>query len=206
MSEKPINIEDITLPFDSTIGVNDTFFADLLKEDDWSFIIKLHALIESVCTHLLLYHFKEPKLSDVISRLDLSGQTTGKIIFLEKLGFLGKENRRFIVSLSELRNDLVHNIHKCEFDLDKTVQSFDSKTLREFAISFSPKEAFFRRIENNPKGKLKINADTSTRSRVDLVIKRAKKDPKLHIWFGAFYVLSSLLDMYMFSDYKQGQM
>lgn len=178
MSKKPIYIEDITLPLDSTIEVKNSFFTDLLKEDDWSFIIKLHALIEAVCTHLLLYHFREPKLSDVISRLELSGQTTGKIIFLQRLGFLGKETRRFIVSLSEMRNDLVHNIHKCEYSLDKMVQSFDSKALQEFAISFSPSESFVRRIENNPKKKLKFDAETSSRSTADLVIKRAKKRSK----------------------------
>jgi len=31
----------------------DDFYNNLLKEDDWSFVIKLHSLIEASVTHLL---------------------------------------------------------------------------------------------------------------------------------------------------------
>jgi hypothetical protein len=196
---KTLENTEITLELDSMLGVKKTFFNDLLKEDDWSFIIKLHALFEAVCTHLLLYHFKEPELSDIFNRLELSSQSTGKIVFLERLGFIGKEKRRFIVTLSELRNDLVHNVHNCEFSLDKMIQSYDSKALKEFAISFSPIESMLRRAEKNPKLKLKLPGNMQ----VDSLIKRAKSNPKFHIWFGAFQVLSSILEMYGYSDYKQ---
>ena len=42
------------------VGVREGLFQRLLEEDDWSFVIKLHALLEAVCTHLLLFHFQEP--------------------------------------------------------------------------------------------------------------------------------------------------
>lgn len=59
---------------ESRVGVSPGFFRCLLDEDDWSFVIKLHALFEAACTHLLLYHFKEPNLARVFSRLELSGK------------------------------------------------------------------------------------------------------------------------------------
>ena len=78
------------------IGLRSGFFSALYDEDDWSFVIKLHALLEAACTHLLMFHFREPELNDVISRLELSGRTVGKTVFLGKLGLLGKEYRRFL--------------------------------------------------------------------------------------------------------------
>ena len=44
---------------ESNIGVEQGFFDRLLHEDDWSFVIKLHAVFEAVVTHLLTYHFQE---------------------------------------------------------------------------------------------------------------------------------------------------
>ena len=92
------------LELERRIGVRSGFIRRLPREDDWSFIIKLHALFEAVCTHLLLHHFKEPDLADTFSRLELSNKTTGKIAFLGKLELLNVENRRFITTLSELRS------------------------------------------------------------------------------------------------------
>jgi len=45
---------------EKAVGVRAGFFYRLLEEDDWSFVIKLHALFEAVCSHLLLFHFREP--------------------------------------------------------------------------------------------------------------------------------------------------
>src|SRR6218665_1056414 len=84
------------LKLETKIGVRENFFRDLLGGDDWSFVIKLHALFEAACTHLLLFHFKEPELTEVFSRLELSNKATGKIAFLGKLKLLGKNNRRLV--------------------------------------------------------------------------------------------------------------
>lgn len=49
------------------LGLPEGFYAELLGEDDWSFIIKLHALMEAAVTGLIvaaLGHFQcwdEPK-------------------------------------------------------------------------------------------------------------------------------------------------
>jgi hypothetical protein len=195
------NSEKTLFEFESKIGVKDSFFEDLLEEDDWSFIIKLHALFEAVCSHLLLYHLQEPELNDVISRLELSNQSIGKIVFLEKLGFISGEYKRFIIKLSKLRNGLVHNVQNCEFSLDKMVNSLDSKKLKEFAISFSPLEARLRRMAATKNNKLEIKIEPHMQ--VEYLVKQAKTKPKFHIWMGALNVLGSILDMYGYSDYKQ---
>ena len=56
------------LELEAKVGVKENFFRGLLEEDDWSFVIKLHALFEASCTHLLLFHFAGAgALSDVLS-------------------------------------------------------------------------------------------------------------------------------------------
>jgi hypothetical protein len=62
---------------ESELGIASAFFNSLLDEDDWSFVIKLHSLIEAAATHLLVVTLDKPELESIISRLELSGQTTG---------------------------------------------------------------------------------------------------------------------------------
>lgn len=35
------------------------------------------------------------------------------------------------------------------------------------------------------------------------LMRRAKENPKFHIWAGGYIVLSSLLEMYSYSDFRQ---
>ena len=123
------------------LGVSPGFVEALEKEDDWSFVIKLHALFESVCTHLLVHHFRESSIHDIVSHLELSNKRTGKAAFLKALGLLGDDERRYISSLSELRNNLVHDVRQSTFRLAEMVEAFDAKALKAFTKTFSPHEA-----------------------------------------------------------------
>ena len=81
--ERKMEIDEGILDLESKMGVRNGFFETLRDAgDDWSFVIKLHALIEAACTHLLLYHLEEPVLSEAISRLDLSSRPVGKVAML----------------------------------------------------------------------------------------------------------------------------
>lgn len=193
------------LELEAKIGVRENFFKDLLAEDDWSFVIKLHALFEAACTHLLLFHFKEPDLTDIFARLELSNKTTGKIAFLGKLELLGKDNRRLVAALSEMRNSLVHDVRNAEFLLAEMVAGFDSTALKQFALAFSPYETHIRQfpLSADPRGKLGYNEKFQKAASIDKMMKRAKSSPKYHIWLGAYNVIVSIVDMYGYSDYKQ---
>jgi hypothetical protein len=67
------------LDLETRLGLNEGFFDGLKSEDDWSFVIKLRALFEAACTHLLLFHFQEPELADFFSRIDVSAKPIGKL-------------------------------------------------------------------------------------------------------------------------------
>lgn len=101
------------------MGLPATFLVDLFREkDDWSFIIKLHALIEGVSTHLLVSDLSDERLGDVIAHLEMSNTRAGKIAFLKALGLMDSDDRAFVAALSELRNALVHRIENVNFSLE----------------------------------------------------------------------------------------
>jgi hypothetical protein len=195
----PINVNDI----EKIIGTKEGFFENIIEEDDWSFVIKLHAFFESVCTQLLLLHFQQPELHDIFRRLELSNKTTGKIVFLEKLGFISKENRRYIATLSELRNMLVHDALNLDFKFEDHIKSLGKDKIKHLAVSFSPFETFTREMikkgfTNVPKIEI-----LKKQSDINNVIKRFKKSPKQHIKIGAQNVVVDVIDSHYYSDYKQ---
>jgi len=183
--------------FEKKLGLKRGFFDKLQNEDDWSFIIKLHALFEAVCTQLLISHLGEDKLSEVFSKLELSNKSSGKLVFLKQLELIGKNDRKFIYSLSELRNQLVHNVANFEFSLKEMVSKFTPSELKQFTKTFSPFESVT--VTDNIKDGL-VEVDGK---RMAELMERAKEQPKLHIWVGAHNVLVSLGDNFGYSDYKQ---
>ena len=110
MNQQPLS--ELVPLLEVNLGLKQGFFESLDSDDenDWSFVIKAHALAEAAVSHLLTEAVKRPELSDLFSRLDMSNKTTGKAAFVKALGLLGEEERRFVSAFSELRNRLVHDV------------------------------------------------------------------------------------------------
>jgi len=199
-------LDDGIIELELRIGIKEDFFLKLLEEDDWSFIIKLHSLFEAACNHLLLYHLKEPNLTDIINRIDLSSKPIGKLVFLEKLELISKEDKRLISKLSELRNNLVHDIKNYEFNLKNMIEEFGPNQLRQFAIDFSPFETLVRYFQTlkdfHPLPNPNIDEILKNQTNIDNLIKRASEDPKFHIWFGSHSALKSIVDNFAYSSYQ----
>lgn len=121
------------------LGLQSGFFDSLdgENENDWSFIIKTHALVEAAVSHLLTQHLQKPELNELFARLDISNKVTGKAAFVKALGLLEEPERRFISSLSELRNQLVHDVRNVDFDLAAHVANMSSKQLDTFLRNFN---------------------------------------------------------------------
>ncbi len=151
------------------LEVKSGFFKGLLKEkNDWSFIIKIHSLVETAISHYIAVKINK-KLETVFQRLPLSTATGSKLDFLKALGLL--ENRRgFIVLLSRIRNHYVHVVSnvslRFEDYLDSNAEIFNI-LVKEFIKAFS---------------KL-----SKTRA-IDLI----KKDPRYVIWLITMILLLSL--------------
>jgi hypothetical protein len=98
----------------ATLGDNVT---GTFSDNDWTFIVKLHAMIETALNAALVRHFDAPELSGVIAKLDTANTATGKIAFAKALTILEPSSVVFVQKLSELRNFCVHDIRNFTFDL-----------------------------------------------------------------------------------------
>lgn len=91
------------------------FLLRLYDEDDWSFVIKLHALIEASTTQLIVRKVGHEAIRASIERMPLSGDEVSKLRLTKDLGLYTKEKRTFVRRLSTLRNLLVHNVANVDF-------------------------------------------------------------------------------------------
>jgi hypothetical protein len=161
--------------FENELGLPEGFFESIKEEDDWSFVIKLHALIEASITNILKNKFVDQNLVDIFSQMELSNKRTGKLAFIKKMNLLQKEYRNFISKFSELRNLIVHEISNVTFSFKNYIDQLnkDQKKSLSNALAVGIRE--------------KKSKNTSS-YRLEQFI----KDPKFCIWLSALCLLSIL--------------
>lgn len=122
---------------ENQLGLPTGFLLSLYThEDDWSFVIKSHAFLEAALTHLLADHLGKEDLLPVFAYLETSNVRTGKLAFVKAFDLLDKGARRFIHTLSELRNDLVHEVGNVNFKFDTYVAGLSDRERKEFIGAF----------------------------------------------------------------------
>jgi hypothetical protein len=122
---------------ENQLGLPTGFLIDLYThEDDWSFVIKSHAFLEAALTHLLADHLGKEDLLPVFAYLETSNVRTGKLAFVKAFDLLDKGARRFIHTLSELRNDLVHEVSNVNFDFATYMSNLSDKERKGFIGAF----------------------------------------------------------------------
>lgn len=115
-----------------TLSLESGFLGKLARDDDWTLIIKLHAIIEAGLTNALVTQFDAPELDRVLAKLDTSNAATGKIAFAHALGIISKASFVFIQDLSKLRNHCVHNPRNFSFNLGVHLSSLPEKERNAF--------------------------------------------------------------------------
>ncbi|GAB2615388.1 hypothetical protein ACFONC_07395 [Luteimonas soli] len=114
------------------LGLPDGFYMALYKEDDWSFVIKLNALVEAACTHSLVARLHAQELSGALAALDLGNSKFGKVALLRSLGSLTSEQASVLKLLYELRNSLAHNITQVSFSFAPYLDALDKNQRASF--------------------------------------------------------------------------
>ncbi|MBI5674855.1 MAG: hypothetical protein HZC48_03350 [Nitrospirae bacterium] len=167
-------VQEAIINLEAKLNIRKGFFDTLLKEDDWSFVIKSHALLESVISSLLTNHFDHECLIDIFSRLELGNKKYGKIAFIKALDMLNSDERRFISAFSELRNFLIHNVSNVDFNFTNYITTLDSNQKKEFINSYG-----YCYLTEDDKGKPKVDHREKILS-----------DPKKTIWLSLKYILA----------------
>jgi hypothetical protein len=112
--------------------------------DDWSFVIKAHAVIEAAISQMIVERLGMTSLQDFVYRLTLLGKT-GKVDLAQTLGLLNAKQVHFIRWFSELRNCLVHRVENLDFSFASYLASMDASKKNEvFAKVECPFDNFDR--------------------------------------------------------------
>ena len=145
MEEIVLNLQK----FEKELCVREGFYQSLIQEDDWSFVIKIHALFEAALTHSISTRvgtalrtistkpFDESSISRQVGWLEMSGRRIGKATLARGMGLLNDKQMEFLWKLSELRNAFVHRVSNTETTLVQYVQSLDQNQRKNLFIAIS---------------------------------------------------------------------
>jgi len=164
--------------FESDIGVPDGFFSKIIHEDDWSFVVKLHGMIEAGLTQLILAHFGDTRLELPISKMNMNG-ASGKLAFVRALELLPPHNISFIQKLSEMRNTITHQISNISFSIATHIQALDPQQLRNL-------------VESCGDGIMPEISLLSTQSYEERCVEQLKNEPRRLFWWSSVYVLGNI--------------
>ncbi len=126
------------------LSIRRGFFYNLLNKgykgkDDWAFIVKLHALVETAVSHYLTEKVGKLDLKAVFQDLPMSIYKIGKIAFLKALGLL-EEHLKFMQLLSTIRNDYVHSVNNVDLkfqDYFKSNKNIFKTLVKEARVLYS---------------------------------------------------------------------
>ena len=124
-----------------TAGISPRLLASLDTDDDWTFVIKIHGILETALNHLILNRLQVmhpvPKLVDIISRLETNDRKTGKIAFIKVYDLLPGEACLFVRMLSEVRNRAVHDIKNFDLDLVKYLEGLNKEQKQNWKLALT---------------------------------------------------------------------
>jgi hypothetical protein len=196
-------MEDLTESLTSLerdLGLPEGFCLKLKVEDDWSFVIKLHALIECAVAEQLTRTFERKELADVFSRFELSNTKTGKLALIKALNLLPLGHVQFIRNLSELRNALAHKVQNVNLSLVEYFRTKTAKYRPNEVKKFADQWAFAIKVKgekysNQPMARFSATITAKEEIPEGVIFDRARfllGAPKDAIWFTALTVLDAI--------------
>lgn len=156
----PESVFHVLDALEDRLGLTRGFCERLVTEDDWSFLIKLSALLETAITEAVTRKLNRPELEEPFSNVPLGDGQGGKVVFAFRLGLLNDDDRRAILHLSRIRNRCAHRVREVNFTLASYVAEDPKPFLRSFAdywtSGFVPqkREEAYKAALANPKAVL----------------------------------------------------
>jgi hypothetical protein len=129
--------EKLELWLKESAGLSRSLLLSLENDDDWTFVIKMHALLEAALNHLLLMQCDNPAMAQIVSALDTSNDRTGKIALIKAYDLLQASSRMFMRRFSELRNMAVQDVRNSRFDLVDYFQTLERERQKSWKIALT---------------------------------------------------------------------
>jgi hypothetical protein len=135
--DKLVTIESRLPGIEKELGIPAGFLERLVREDDWSLVIKCHTLADLAVTHLIVTRLDEPALEPLLKSLTYADTRRGKLAFARALQLLSDEEAKMVDALRLLRNRLAHDIRCIGFSLREHAQQLSEEDFGRFAESFA---------------------------------------------------------------------
>lgn len=148
------------------------FLDRLDNDDDWSFVIKVQALVEAAVTEAIVAKLGKVAVKNTVERLPLADEQIGKLALAKELNILTKEQRRFVRKMAELRNRLAHRVQDIDFTFKAYLESLSDAQAREWRESV----VWFAAGKKHPQSWLDV----------------AQKKPRFALYFAVFMLLAML--------------
>jgi len=128
------NVNELIQRADKKTELPGNFFDLLSKDDDWSIVIKCHALLETVIRIWVNDRFHELSgvgFEDYLLNLSLNSRA-GILVLAKKLSIVCDFDVEFIKLLSSVRNRYAHKIGNIGIGLDKMLNDNEKRDLALF--------------------------------------------------------------------------
>jgi hypothetical protein len=173
---------DVFLEAGKKLNIPKEVFSNLWNDDDWSFIIKSHSIVEASLANKLSETIQNPQLNKHIYKLNING-STGKLSIAKEFGIISKDTEKFIKALSSIRNDFVHSIDS----LNKTISQYLNGMNQEHKKNFINDIFLCHKINFNISNYLDYYDDKISKEENFL------KNPKLFIYISMNMLVTALL-------------
>jgi hypothetical protein len=117
------------------LELNAGFLDHLLYADDWSFIVKLHLLVDACVALILTKALASGDLEGLVSCLYLNDQRRGKLAFVKALKLLSPAHIAFVRQMTDVRNKFVHDISYADMTLASYIEGMTSEHRETFLKS-----------------------------------------------------------------------
>ena len=163
-----------TEDFEEYFGLPKQFFHDLQSEDDWSLVVKLHALLETACSVLLAEELGHPEITDPFSKVQMGNRGNGKLAFIYTLNLLQKHEIAFLEILGVLRNKFAHNVASTGISLNAVIETMNPEERRKCRKALAMKATINSQGREYPASEL------------------VEKQPEVAIWVFSSQILSKV--------------
>jgi hypothetical protein len=107
-----------------TLKLPDGFLWHLIRsDDDWSFVVKAHALLESAVCAWLAAHLRKPELEAALTEVEMSA----RLELMSALNLSTSIDRGSMRALGKLRNTLAHSAKGTQFTFAQHLSNGDRR-------------------------------------------------------------------------------
>jgi hypothetical protein len=124
---------------ESALNIKDGFFWELSHSgDDWSFLLKIHTLLEMAIAHLIQQRIDIDELNLIIEKVPMNGGAASKMKIASALSLLDNDTDKFLDALTKLRNKAAHQIDSVNLTMDDFIKLIQKSEVKHLFLRPGP--------------------------------------------------------------------